>query len=136
MGTMTKKEKTDAFERLSASARRIWLAGLGAIAEAEQRGDEIFETLVESGESYEKTLKEPIGKASGTFKESVSTAKSKASSALHDLEGLVDKKVAAAMKTMGLASRAEVESLRREVARLKKDSATRPAKKKSARKKS
>jgi poly(hydroxyalkanoate) granule-associated protein len=130
---MTKKQ-TDAFERLSASARRIWLAGLGAIAEAEQRGDEIFESLVESGESYEKTLKEPIGKASAVFKESVSTAQSKASSALNDLEGLVDQKIATAMKKMGLASRAEVESLRREVERLKKGSASRP-KKKSPRKK-
>jgi len=129
------KKDTDAFKRLSASARRIWLAGLGAIAEAEQRGDEIFESLVESGEGYEKTLKEPIGKASGAFKESVSTAKSKASSALGDLERIVDEKGAAAMKTMGLASRAEVESLRREVERLKKAPATRPAKKKSARKK-
>ncbi len=130
------KKDTDAFKRLSASARRIWLAGLGAIAEAEQRGDEIFESLVESGEGYEKTLKEPIGKASGAFKESVSTAKSKASSALSDLERIVDEKVAAAMKSMGLASRAEVESLRREVERLKKAPATRPKKKKSARKKS
>ena len=131
---MTKKQ-TDPFERLSASARRIWLAGLGAIAEAEKRGDEIFESLVESGESYEGTLKEPIGKASGAFKESVSTAKSRASSALHDLEGLVDQKVAAAMKSMGLASRAELESLRREVERLKKAAASRTAKKKSARRK-
>jgi poly(hydroxyalkanoate) granule-associated protein len=126
---MTKKEKTDAFERLSASARRIWLAGLGAIAEAESRGDEIFESLVEKGESYEKNFKEPMEKATGTFRESVSTATSKASSALHDVERLVDDKVAAAMKAMGLASRAEVESLRREVANLKKGSARRPAKK-------
>ncbi len=133
---MTKKEKTDAFERLSASARRIWLAGLGAIAEAEQRGDEIFESLVESGESYEKTLKEPLGKASGAFRESVSTAQSKASSALHDLEGIVDKKIATAMKTMGLASRDELESLRREVAKLKKAAAGRPKKKTASKKKS
>lgn len=128
---MTKKEKTDAFERLSASARRIWLAGLGAIAEAEKRGDEIFESLVESGESYEKTLREP----GGAFKESVETAKSRASSALHDLEGIVDRQVKAAMKTMGLASRAEVESLRREVERLRKGPTRRAAKKKKARKK-
>jgi poly(hydroxyalkanoate) granule-associated protein len=133
---MTKKEKTDAFERLSASARRIWLAGLGAIAEAEHRGDEIFESLVESGESYEKTLKEPLGKAGGAFRESVSTAQSKATAALHDVEGLVEKKVAAAMKSMGLASRHEVESLRREVARLKKESGGRPKKKAASKKKS
>jgi poly(hydroxyalkanoate) granule-associated protein len=125
---MTKKEQTDAFERLSASARRIWLAGLGAIAEAEKRGDEIFESLVESGESYEKTLKGPIEKATGSFRESMETARSKASAAVHDVEDLVDKRVAAAMKSMGLASRAEVESLRREVARLKQAPAARAKK--------
>jgi poly(hydroxyalkanoate) granule-associated protein len=123
---MTKKEQADAFERLSASARRIWLAGLGAIAEAEKRGDEIFDSLVESGESYEKTLKGPLGKAEGAFRESVETARSKASSALHDLEGIVDQKVKEAMKAMGLASRGEVESLRKEVERLKKAPASRP----------
>lgn len=126
------KDKTDAFDRLSASARRIWLAGLGAIAEAEKRGDEIFEGLVESGESFEKTLKDPLGKAGGVVKDSVSAAKSRASSALQDLEGVVDKKVVAALKTMGLATRAEVESLRREVERLKKSAARkRTTKKKS-----
>jgi poly(hydroxyalkanoate) granule-associated protein len=128
------KDKDDAFERLSASARRIWLAGLGAIAEAEKRGDEIFEGLVESGESYEKTLKEPLGKAGGAFKESVSAAKTRASSALQDIEGVVDRKIKGAMKSMGLATRAEVESLRREVERLKKSGAktrtTRTSKKK------
>jgi poly(hydroxyalkanoate) granule-associated protein len=131
---MTKKE-TDSFEKLSASARRIWLAGLGAIAEAEKRGDEIFESLVESGEGYEKNLKEPIGKARGAVEDTVQTAKSKASSALNELERLVDRQVAQAMKRMGLASRAEVESLRREVERLEKASVKRPVKKKSARRK-
>jgi poly(hydroxyalkanoate) granule-associated protein len=131
MSPPVNKDKTDAFEKLSASARKIWLAGLGAISEAEKRGDEIFDSLVERGESYEKTLKEPLGKAGGAFRESVSTAKSRATSALHGLEGMVDQKVAAAMKSMGLATRAEVESLRKEVERLKK-SATR---KRTARKK-
>jgi poly(hydroxyalkanoate) granule-associated protein len=128
---MTTKGKTDAFERLSASARRIWLAGLGAIAEAEKRGDEIFENLVERGESYEKNLKEPLGKATGAVRESVSSAKSKATSAFQDLEGIVDRKVASAMKSMGLATRAEVEALRKEVERLKKAE----AKKRTVRKK-
>jgi poly(hydroxyalkanoate) granule-associated protein len=129
---MTKKE-TDAFERLSASARRIWLAGLGAIAEAEERGDEIFESLVKSGEGYEKTLKEPMDKARGAVEERVSTAREKASSALGEIERLVERQVAQALKKMGLASRSEVESLRREVQRLKKGAA-KPAKKRAKRK--
>jgi poly(hydroxyalkanoate) granule-associated protein len=127
---MTKKHEEDAFERLSASARRIWLAGLGAIAEAEKRGDEIFESLVKSGEGYEETLKKPLGKTGESLRESVETARSRASSALDDLERTVERQVAAAMKTMGIASKAEVDSLRREVAHLKKG----PAKAKATRK--
>jgi len=128
---MTKKEKTDLFERLNVSIRRIWLAGLGALAEAEKRGDEIFESLIEKGESYEETLQKPLDEATASFRESVSTARTKASSALQDLEGIVDRQVAAAMKRLGLASRAEVESLRREVQRLK---TARAPKKKTAKK--
>jgi poly(hydroxyalkanoate) granule-associated protein len=132
---MTKKEK-DPFERLSASARRIWLAGLGAIAEAEKRGDEIFESLVESGEGYEKNLKVPMDKARGAVEETVSTARSRASSALGELERMVDRQLRDAMKKMGLATRAEVESLRREVERLKKAPAPRAPRKKTSRRKS
>jgi poly(hydroxyalkanoate) granule-associated protein len=132
---MTKKEK-DPFERLSASARRIWLAGLGAIAEAEKRGDEIFESLVESGEGYEKNLTAPMERARGAVEETVSTAKSRASSALGELERLVDRRVRDAMKRMGLVTRADVESLRREVEKLKKAPGPRAPRKKTSREKS
>jgi poly(hydroxyalkanoate) granule-associated protein len=133
---MTKKEKqTEPFERLSASARKIWLAGLGAIAEAEKRGDQLFESLVKSGESFEEDLKSPLGKAGGAFKESVETARSRASSAFQDLEGIVDRRVDSVMKTMGLARSSEVESLRREVAELRRRTAKRASKKKAAKKK-
>jgi poly(hydroxyalkanoate) granule-associated protein len=136
---MTKKE-TDPFERLSASARKIWLAGLGAIAEAEKRGDQLFESLVKSGESFEEDLKNPLGKAGGAFKESVETARTRASSAFQDLEGMVDRRVDALMKSMGLARSSDVESLRRELNELRmrtaqQAGAKRASKKKAAKKK-
>ena len=76
-------------------------------------------------------INEELGKATGAVRESVSSAKSKATSAFQDLEGIVDRKVAAAMKSMGLATRAEVDALRKEVERLKKAE----AKKRTVRKK-
>jgi poly(hydroxyalkanoate) granule-associated protein len=131
---MTKKE-TDPFERLSASARKIWLAGLGAIAEAEKRGDQLFESLVKSGESFEENLKSPLGKAGGALRESVETARSTASSAFQDLEGIVDRRVDSIMQRMGLARRSELESLRREVEELRRRTSSRGTAKRASKKK-
>ncbi|MGH9318955.1 MAG: phasin family protein [Vicinamibacteria bacterium] len=119
---MTKEKSVGStFEDLKSSARKIWLAGLGAISEAEKRGDEIFQNLVDKGEEYEDVLKEPVGKAGGAFRQSVETAKTKASSTLRELETVVERQVAAAMKRVGVASRDEVQSLRAEIQRLKKE---------------
>lgn len=119
---MTKdKDVGSPFEELKSSARKIWLAGLGALSEAEKRGDEIFQNLVDKGERYEDALKDPVGKASGAFRQSVETAKTKASSTLRELETVVERQVAAAMKRVGVASQDEVKALRAEIERLRKE---------------
>lgn len=55
-----KTEKTDIdFEKmrkdLTEAGRSIWLAGLGAVARAEEEGQEIFERFVERGRKVEKS---------------------------------------------------------------------------------
>ena len=49
------------------SAHRIWLAGLGALAKAEEEGSKLFKNLVREGERYETagkaTVKSGIGGA-------------------------------------------------------------------------
>lgn len=118
------QSKNSSIESLRSSTRRIWLAGIGALAEAEKKGDELFHSLVKQGEKYEEVLRVPVEKASGALKESVKTASTKASSTFREIEEALDRSIAAAMKRAGLASREEVESLRREVARLEKRLAT------------
>jgi poly(hydroxyalkanoate) granule-associated protein len=135
-----KKPETSPFEDLRTATRKIWLAGLGALAEAEKRGDELFQTLVKSGEKYEPTLTEPMGKAGETVRESMKAAATKASSTFRELETALDRQVGAAMKRVGLASRDEIDSLKREVARLRKTveearASARPRAKKRAAKK-
>jgi poly(hydroxyalkanoate) granule-associated protein len=128
------KSKGTSIESLRASTRRIWLAGLGALAEAEKKGDELFRSLVKQGEKYEDVLRVPVERASGALKESVKTATTKASSTFHELEEAIDRRIAVTMKRAGLASREEVESLRREVARLEKRLAARSVTKPRAKK--
>ncbi len=131
------KAQTSPIDDLRTTTRKIWLAGLGALAEAEKAGDELFQTLVKSGEKYEHVLKEPVDKATGAVKESMKGAATRASSTLRELETALDRQVAAAMKRAGLASRDELDALKKEVARLRKTVAapkSRTAKKTSRKK--
>jgi poly(hydroxyalkanoate) granule-associated protein len=123
-----KEEKSAPVEGL----RRIWLAGLGALAEAEKKGDELFRTLVAEGKKYEDVWREPVGKAGAAVRESVESAKRTASSTFRDLEATMDRQVAAAMKRLGVATHEDIQALRREISKLSKTVET---EKKSARKK-
>ena len=68
---MAKKKATKS--DLSESVHRIWLAGLGALATAEEEGGKLFSTLVSKGKQYESTIKKPVDRAAtrvkGTVKE-------------------------------------------------------------------
>lgn len=131
---MTKPE-TSPIEELRMATRKVWLAGLGALAEAEKRGDELFQTLVKSGEKYEHEFKPHVGKASDALEDSVKAVSTRASSALHELEAVLDRQVAAAMKRVGLAPQAELDALRKEVARLRRAVEAKPAAKSRTKKK-
>jgi poly(hydroxyalkanoate) granule-associated protein len=121
----TTKEKNSAVEGL----RKIWLAGLGALAEAERKGDAVFQTLVASGEKYHDSWREPVERAGESVRESVASARDRASAAFQDLESALDRQVAAAMKRVGVASRADVAALKAEITRLSKAVEKTPKKK-------
>lgn len=116
----SKTGKTDK-SGLAASARKVWLAGLGALAEAEDRGDKFFKALVKKGKNVEPAFQEPFEAAGETLKESVAAARSSASKGVKELEGVIDRAVASAMKKAGLASSKDVEALRKEIAKLKRE---------------
>ena len=130
---MANKTK-DPIEELKSSAERVWLAGLGALAEAEKRGDKLFKELVKKGKNYEDLLPD----AGESLKESVDSARKQASLAWKDFESVFDEKVQGAMARMGVARQSEVDALKREVSKLKKargSSAKKAATKKKTKKK-
>ena len=131
------KKKGDRIEDLKATAEKVWLAGLGALAQAEKQGDKLFKSLVKKGKRYEELI--PL--AGDAVKDSVTTAKKQANEAFQGMEAAFDRQVRAAMKRAGLASKSEVDALKKDVARLKKASKSprsktkAPAKKTAAKKK-
>jgi len=63
---IAKKKSKQLQDELMGSAHRVWLAGLGAMAMAEQESNKLFKALVERGETVEVRGKETVEKAKGT----------------------------------------------------------------------
>jgi len=67
------KQVNSGFEKLVAAGRSLWLAGLGAVAEVEEEGRELFDRLVErgrpQGEKQKQAAKAAAGRAQRTARE-------------------------------------------------------------------
>jgi len=110
---MTETSK-NVHEEIRDSAHKIWLAGLGALAAAEEEGTKIFNTLVEKGEGYESRGKEELTKV----KDKVEGAFGKAESSWDKLGDAFDEKVAGAVNRLGVPSRDEITKLTKRVEEL------------------
>ena len=137
---MPKKSKSDVQNEVLQSAQKIWLAGIGALATAEEEGSKLFNSLVKKGESYEVRGKQRVDEVKARVEEVVG----KAEGSFEKLGGAFDEKVAEAIKRLGVPSRNEIAKLTRSVEELtvkvdslkanppKKAQAKKPQTKKSA----
>ena len=113
---MVKKAKAAADDNLAAtireSAQQIWLAGLGAFAKAQQEGNKVFDALVRQGESIQaKTRK--------VAEEKVTEMAAKATGTWDKLEQVFEKRVAKALNSLGVPTKAEIDALTKRVSQLK-----------------
>lgn len=53
-------DRNEGFGRLLAAGRSLWLAGLGAMAEVEEEGRELFDRLVERGRPVEERQRQAV----------------------------------------------------------------------------
>ena len=58
-------------EKLKSAGRNLWLAGLGAVAEVEESGRDLFSHLVERGRPYEEKQRQAFEKAGDKTQETV-----------------------------------------------------------------
>ncbi len=126
------KNKDDRLEDLKTSLEKVWLAGLGALAQAEKQGGKLFKTLVKKGKKYEVLI--PI--AGDAVKDSVKAARKQANDVFQGMEAAFDRQLKAAIKRAGVASKKDIDALKKEIERLKKSAtSTRAATKKKTTKK-
>jgi poly(hydroxyalkanoate) granule-associated protein len=97
------------------SSHKIWLAGLGAFAKAQEGGVKVFDTLVQQGESLEaKTRAAAAGTADAA--RDAARAKAKEMQAMaggtwDKLEQVFENRVARALGKLGVHSAADVKQL-------------------------
>lgn len=96
---------------LKESAHRIWLAGLGALAAAEQEGTKMFNRLVDRGRDAESRNKVDFKEQVDRAKEQVDQAKAKVGSAVEEWGEKLDETITSALHRLGVPTRDEIRTL-------------------------
>lgn len=130
---MMKKAK-DVQHEVTENAHKIWLAGLGAFAVAEEEGAKFLKNLMEKGEDIETKGKERLEKAKGA----ATGVKTVAESYWDTFGQTIDDTVTKVIKRVGMPTKDEIKALNKKVAELTKavenlkGADTKPAAKKPA----
>jgi poly(hydroxyalkanoate) granule-associated protein len=122
-------------EQVRESAQQIWLAGLGAFGKAQSEGQKVFQALVQEGASLQKRTRAAVGgdkvaEMSKMAGKMAGQAGGKANAAWDKLEQVFEDRVARALGSLGVPTRADMENLAKRVDALNasvKALGTRPA---------
>ncbi len=93
------------------STNNIWLAGLGAFAKAQEEGGKLFEALVKEGEAVQK-------RTSRTANEAMTKIKDRATGTWDKLEQVFEDRVARALRSLAVPTKADIDALSKRVAEL------------------
>jgi poly(hydroxyalkanoate) granule-associated protein len=124
-----KKEKTKVDESILDAANKIWMAGLGAVHTAEKEGSKLFKSLVEKGTDFQAVRREisqkQLEKIGEIVKGGVGSVKGKIDDITQQKEAMwdrlnVEQTFASVMKTFGVATKKEIDSLNKKIDALSK----------------
>ena len=96
------------------SAQQVWLAGLGALALAEEEGGKLFGSLVKKGHTVDKANRQKVGKALAR----VNKIRENARRSVGRFRLPVDTGMASALHRFGIPSRQEIVTLTKRVEEL------------------
>ena len=116
--THTEHTEKTTQDELKDSVHRIWLAGLGALAAAEEEGSKLFSKLVDRGRDVESKGKVEVDKVNEKVRTEVDKAKAKAESAFENWGEKFDEKLTSALHRLGVPTRDEIHNLTKRVEEL------------------
>lgn len=105
-------------EELKDSVHRIWLAGLGALAAAEEEGGKIFSRLVDRGRDVEAKGKVEVDKVKAEADRVAEKVKTRAESTFETWGEKFDEKLTATLQRLGVPTRDEIRNLTTKVEEL------------------
>jgi poly(hydroxyalkanoate) granule-associated protein len=98
------------------STHRLWLAGLGALALAEEKKNGLMDRLVEKGQSHKLHDRDPSQIAA----EVLDNCRKSAESYRTSIESIIETKLSEATRQLGLASRKEIDQVAQRLEKLSK----------------
>ena len=101
-----------------ANAQRIWLAGLGAMARAEEEGSKLFTSLVQEGERFQSKGKVQWDEVRREVERTAKKARREAEGAVGKIEKTFDRQVSRTLRRVGVPTRDEISALARRVEEL------------------
>ena len=124
--TRRKKSAPDLQAKVAQSANRIWLAGLGAFALAEEEGGKMFRSLIKKGAEYEEKGKDQLERIREQVESLAGLARNKATQVAGKVEkgagkawgrvgDNVDDAVGAALSKVGVPTKDEINKLTRRI---------------------
>jgi poly(hydroxyalkanoate) granule-associated protein len=125
-------------DSIKASAKEIWLAGMGAFAKAQAEGKQVFEALVKEGNSLQKktqgVAEEKFGEVTSKMTNMADEVTSKANQHWDKLESIFEERTARALKKLGVPTARDVQALadRLDALSAKLDGRAKPAAKAAA----
>jgi poly(hydroxyalkanoate) granule-associated protein len=108
---MAKKKSKAVQNDIMDSAHKVWLAGLGAVAMAEEEGGKFLSSLMDKGQKLEGKSRDQVEKAKGT----VAGMKTVAESYWETFGRTVDDQMTAVIHRIGVPTKDEIETLTKKV---------------------
>ncbi len=100
---------------VKASAKEIWLAGMGAFAKAQAEGRQVFEALVKEGNSLQKktqgVAEEKFSEVTTKMTSMADEVTAKAGQHWDKLETIFEERTAKALKKLGVPTSKDVQAL-------------------------
>lgn len=113
------------------ASRNIWLAGLGAFAQAQAEGSKVFDTLVKDGLALQRKTQELAEAQLEATKRMAAEMTAQASAASgpqwNGLGGIFERRVANALQHMGMPSAEELRAALTKIDALQRELQARPA---------
>lgn len=121
---LAKSDDTQLAEAVRTSAQQIWQAGLGAFAKAQEEGGKVFAKLVKEGTDLQKrTQKLANGKVSDvtdTVSKMAESVSKQASGSWDKLEQVFEDRVSRSLKSLGVPTQKDIQTLTKRVEDLSK----------------